>query len=48
MTDCLNIVYDIVKNYNVKVVVHEYYKDMWAENIRDSHLPEDLKLLLLK
>lgn len=48
MTDCLNIVYDIVKDYNVKVIVHEYHKDAWAENIRNSNLPEDLKSSLLK
>ena len=48
VTDCLNIVYDIVKNYDVKVIVHEYHKDAWAQNIRDSHLPEGLKLSLLK
>ena len=48
MTDCLNAVYDTVKNYNVKVVVHEYHKNLWAQNIRDSHLPEDLKSSLLQ
>ena len=48
MTDCLNIVYDTVKDYNVKVVVHDYHKNLWAKNVHDSHLPENLKLLLLK
>ena len=34
MVECLNVIHDIVKNYNVKVILHDYLGNSWDEDMK--------------
>ena len=38
MTECLAVIYNTVKNYNVKVILHDYVKNSWNDDIKNLNL----------
>ena len=36
MTECLDTIYDTVKNHDVKVIFHDYCENSWDDNIKNS------------